>query len=44
MRGAQISRAETEYHEALTTLTRAEARADILARRVASGLLVVEAP
>ena len=43
MRTAQISRAEVDYQEALAALRRAEGRADILARRVASGVLVVEA-
>jgi superfamily II DNA or RNA helicase len=42
MRTAQISRAEADYHEALAGLRRAEGRADILARRVASGVLIVE--
>jgi ATP-dependent helicase HepA len=42
MRAAQIARAEMEYQQALDSLSDAEARTDILPRRVASGVLVVE--
>jgi hypothetical protein len=42
MRMAQISRAEADYQEGLTALRLAEGRGDILPRRVASGVLIVE--
>ena len=42
MRSAQIARAEADLAEALAALARDEARADILARRVAAGIIEVE--
>ena len=42
MRSAQVARAEAENAQALTELAKAEQRADILFRRVATGVLVVE--
>lgn len=42
MRSAQISRADADYQLALEDLRVAEGRADILARRVASGVMIVE--
>jgi hypothetical protein len=42
MREAQISRAESEYRQAMDALERAETAADILFRRVAIGTLKVE--
>jgi ATP-dependent helicase HepA len=43
MRTAQIARAAADHNEALATLARDEARADILARRVAAGVIVLGA-
>jgi len=43
MRTAQIARAAADHSEALATLARDEARADILARRVAAGVIVLGA-
>ena len=43
MRTAQIARAVADHNEALATLARDEARADILARRVAAGVIALEA-
>lgn len=43
MRTAQIARAAADHNEALTILARDEARADILARRVAAGVIELEA-
>lgn len=42
MRTAQISRAAADLQEALASLARDEARADILARRVAAGVIELE--
>ena len=42
MRQGQIARAATEHADALAALSRDEARADIVARRVATGILVLE--
>lgn len=42
MRSAQISRALADFTEALAHLERDEVRADILARRVAAGIIEVE--
>ena len=42
MRAAQIARATVDHNEALANLARDEARADILARRVAAGVIEVE--
>lgn len=42
MRSAQIARAEAEHSEALESLARDEARADVLARRVAAGVIEVK--
>ena len=42
MRTAQIARATTDHKEALASLARDEARADILARRVAAGVIELE--
>ncbi|MBN8958649.1 MAG: hypothetical protein J0H17_19095, partial [Rhizobiales bacterium] len=42
MRTAQIERAAADHKEALASLARAEARADILARRVAAGVIELE--
>ena len=42
MRTAQIARAAADHNEALATLARDEARADILARRVAAGVIELE--
>ncbi|WP_164939701.1 DEAD/DEAH box helicase [Bradyrhizobium zhanjiangense] len=42
MRSAQISRALADFNEALAHLERDEVRADILARRVAAGIIEVE--
>ena len=42
MRSAQVARAEAEHAQALAELAKAEQRADILFRRVATGVLVVE--
>lgn len=42
MRSAQVTRAEAEHAEALAELAKAEQRADILFRRVATGVLIVE--
>jgi superfamily II DNA or RNA helicase len=42
MRTAQIARAATDYKEALASLARDEARADILARRVVAGVIELE--
>jgi ATP-dependent helicase HepA len=43
MRAAQIDRALADHREALARLTRDEERADILPRRVASGIIRLEA-
>jgi hypothetical protein len=43
MRSAQIARATADHAEALAALARDEARADILPRRVAAGIIEVEA-
>jgi hypothetical protein len=42
MRTAQIARAAADHKEALASLARDEARADILARRVAAGVIELE--
>jgi hypothetical protein len=42
MRTAQIARAAADHKEALASLARDEARADILARRVAAGVIKLE--
>lgn len=42
MRTAQIARAAADHNEALANLALDEARADILARRVAAGVIVLE--
>ena len=42
MRSAQIARAAADHGEALAGLAQAEARADILARRVAGGVIKLE--
>ena len=42
MRTAQIARAAADHNEALATLARDEARADILVRRVAAGVIELE--
>ncbi|MGH6781346.1 MAG: helicase-related protein [Sphingomonadaceae bacterium] len=42
MRSAQLSRADVDYQQSLEELRLAEGRADILARRVASGVMIVE--
>ena len=42
MRTGQIDRAMADHREALARLARDEARADILARRVAAGVIRVE--
>lgn len=43
MRSAQVARAAADHAEALAALARDEARADILVRRVAAGVIEVEA-
>jgi ATP-dependent helicase HepA len=43
MRAAQIARAAADHKEALAKLARDEARADILVRRVAAGVIELEA-
>jgi hypothetical protein len=42
MRAGQISRAAADYSEALGNLSRGEARADVLAKRVAAGVIELE--
>ena len=42
MRTAQIARAATDHKEALAKLGRDEARADILVRQVAAGVIELE--
>ena len=42
MRSAQVARAEAEHAQALADLARAESKADILFKRAAIGVLVVE--